>query len=268
VPILLFTLGENAMSRFYIGTILLERNRWAKPKTPTYLVSEWVERFREAGFDGMELWEYHATLCSEAELQALTGSPLPVAVYNSYCGFDDASVEARRTAAEMARRFGAGGVKFNVGGEPRQRSEYLKNLAAWEEDLPDGCRMLCECHGGTIVEEPAEAERFFRDFGLDRVEIIVHAFGPDLGQLHRWFDAFGPAVTLAHVQISGDGGGRDLLENNSVHALRALEVMQDAGFTGSYTLEFTKGTREPDENIDGLWGAALRDLRFLREALP
>ena len=46
--------------KIYIGTILLEVNRWTAGKEPSYLVSEWVERFAEAGFDGMELWQFHA----------------------------------------------------------------------------------------------------------------------------------------------------------------------------------------------------------------
>ena len=61
----------------YIGTILLELNRWGSPKTPTYRVSEWLDRFQEAGFDGMELWEYHATLCPSEELAALEASTFP-----------------------------------------------------------------------------------------------------------------------------------------------------------------------------------------------
>ena len=57
-------------TEIYIGTILLERNRWTRDKKPTCLVSEWIPRFKEAGFDGMELWENHAALASSTELKA------------------------------------------------------------------------------------------------------------------------------------------------------------------------------------------------------
>ena len=59
-----------------IGSILLEVNRHRSGRTPTYRVSDWLERFREAGFDGVELWENHATAAPEEEVQALAASPL------------------------------------------------------------------------------------------------------------------------------------------------------------------------------------------------
>lgn len=37
------------------GTVLLEANRWAKDRTPTYRVSEWLGRLAAAGVDGIEL---------------------------------------------------------------------------------------------------------------------------------------------------------------------------------------------------------------------
>ena len=259
--------GETIRDRIYVGTILLEKNRWASPKTPTYAVSEWLQKFEDAGFDGMELWEYHATLCPPEELEALEKTAAPVAVYNPYCDFDDASAGDRQSAVEMVKRLSAKGVKYNVGKEPGLRGEYLRNLAAWREALPDGCRMLCECHPGTIIEEPDDAASFFDELGRDNTEIIVHCLRPDLDQLKAWFDTFGPAITHAHVQLRNEAGGCDLLENQPDHVGDAMQVVRKGGFEGSFTLEFTKGTREPDETIEGLWEAALADLGCLREAL-
>ena len=80
---------SNRNNQILIGSILLDLNRWGDPKTPTYEVSDWTDRFREAGFDGMELWEYHATLCSDAEREKLLSSNFPATIYNTYCDFDD-----------------------------------------------------------------------------------------------------------------------------------------------------------------------------------
>ena len=49
--------------------------------------------------------------------------PLPVAIVNSYCTFDEAGADSRRRAAEWVRRFGAKGVKFNLGNEPARTAE-------------------------------------------------------------------------------------------------------------------------------------------------
>lgn len=251
-----------------IGSILLEVNRWGNPKTPTYAVSAWTDRFREAGFDGMELWEYHATLCSERERTALAESGFPATVYNAYCDFDDASADARRQAVAMIDRFGSAGVKFNVGKDPALRDAYLKNLRAWRAAVPDDCTLMCECHPGTIIEAPEDAKRFFDDLGVDGWEIIVHCFLSDMGLLKRWFERFGPKVTHAHVQLRNDQRQVELLKDHPARVKEALKVMSDGGFSGSFTLEFSKGTREPGENMADLWTAAKDDLDFLRTHVP
>lgn len=252
--------------RIYLGTILLEKNRWARPKTPSYRVSDWLGRFAEAGFDGIELWEYHATLAAPGELEALAAAPLPVAVFNTYCGFEDVAEPQRRTAVEIATAVGAGGVKFNVGREPARREEYLRNLRAWAEAFDPGVRLLCECHGGTILETPAAAAEFFDEAGAGRFEAIVHCFAQEPDRLAGWFDQLGPAVTHAHVALRGEQGAIRL-SGAPERVRRAVALMRRRGYAGSFTLEFTEGTAAPDEDIDALWQAALDDLRFLREAL-
>jgi sugar phosphate isomerase/epimerase len=250
----------------YIGTILLESSRWARPRTPTYRVSEWLARFEEAGFDGMELWEYHATLAGADELAAMETSPVPVAVYSTYCDFDDASEADRLGAAQTARRLAAGGVKFNVGRDPALRDHYVRNLRRWADLFDDDVRLLCECHGGTIVENSDEAARLFDEVGRGRFEMIVHCFGRDVELLRAWFGHFGEAVTHSHVALR-DEQGSARLRSDPAHVREVLAVMRGEGYAGSFTLEFTEGTSAPDENIDALWRAALDDLRFLRECL-
>jgi len=250
-----------------IGSILLDVNRWGKPKTPSYEVSDWRDRFQEAGFDGVELWEYHATLCSESEREKLRASNFLTTLYNTYCDFDDASVTDRQQAAEMIEQFGSVGVKFNVGKDPALRDTYLNNLRAWRALVPDTCTLFCECHPGTIVEDPDSAKAFFDDLGVDGWEIIVHCFIPETDVLKRWFDNFGPKVTHAHTQLRNEASEVQLLSDFPERAETALGIMSDYNFAGSIAVEFAKGTREPGENMDDLWTAAQSDLAFLRERL-
>ncbi|MFT5366816.1 MAG: sugar phosphate isomerase/epimerase [Candidatus Latescibacterota bacterium] len=256
------------MAEILIGSILLDVNRWGNPKAPTYEVSAWTDRFKEAGFDGIELWEYHATLCSDAERDRLIASDFPSTLYNMYSEFDDASEAGRQVATEMITKLGSRGVKFNVGKDPALRAEYLKNLRAWREAVPDSCMLMCECHPGTIVEEPEAAKEFFDALGVDGWEVMVHCFIPEQEVLKRWFDQFGDKVGQAHVQMRDDGRNILRLDEDPDRAQACLTIMYDAGFSGAYTIEFAKGTREPGENMDDLWTAAKADLDFLRSHTP
>ncbi|MCX7015919.1 MAG: sugar phosphate isomerase/epimerase [Candidatus Sumerlaeota bacterium] len=249
---------------FYIGTILLEPNRWATGKTPTYRVSEWIERFRAAGFDGMELWENHAALADAKERKAIVDSGFPAAVFNSYCNFGDEAEGEWRRAAELARELNAQGVKFNFGKDPARRDADLRNIRRFRDLLPENCRALCECHPGTLAETPAQAAALFDALGRERFEAIVHPFRPDTDELRDWLRRLGPRITHVHVQIR-EGAAFVRLDQQADLAQEGLRILREEGFAGSFTLEFTSGVRAPREDVERLFAGARRDLAFLRE---
>ncbi len=258
----------NANHGILIGSILLERNRWKNPKTPTYRVSEWIERFTEAGFDGVELWEYHATLASPEEQKALEASSLPITIFNSYASFDENGAQARASAAEFAARLKSQGIKYNLGPDPNAMDTYRKALVAWEKTVPEGVRLLCECHPNTVLEKPEQAAAFLAPFDPSRYQVIVHGFYNPIAPLAEWFRLLGPRITHVHVQMIDPDhpkGRRICLDRRPQDAKDALKVMRDHGFSGTFTLEFTEGTSAPDENMEDLFQAALRDFAFLKE---
>ena len=258
---------EGIDRRIYIATILLERNRWTPEMVPAYRVSEWVPRFAEAGFDGMELWENHAALADADELAALEACGFPVSIFNTYADFDDAGEGDRRRAAELAGRLGAERVKFNFGRDPARSDAYLRNLAAWAPMLPAGCRPLCECHPGTVLEEAEDAATVLADAADLGVEVILHALLAPEERVRRYLELFGPAVTHIHVQLTDEDGQRTRLDADPDLVRERLRILREGGFCGSYSLEFTAGTATPDEDMETLWQNALADLAFLREEL-
>ena len=250
----------------YIGSILLEKHRWREGKLPSYRVSEWLDRFKAAGFDGVELWENHAVLCPPEETDALAASPLPIAIFNSYASLEDADEANRKRAAELTAGLNASGVKYNFGDDEATRGQQIRNLRAWADRMPAGVKMLCECHGGSLMETPAGARAVFDELGDDRFEAIVHPFARELEPLREWFGHLGGRITHAHVQTRKDKGICRVRENASA-VEEAVGLMREAGFSGSFTLEFTEGTGAPDENIESLFAAAVDDLDFLRDLL-
>jgi len=255
------------VNEIYMGTILLEVNRWARPeKTPSYRVSEWIGRFEEAGFDGMELWQYHASKCGSEELSRLEASTLPIPIFNPYAPMTEDGREERRACDVLARRLGASAIKFNIGNDPVRRDEYLRMVREWRAELPAEIRLLCECHPGTLAEDPEEAWRFFEDLGVDGWDILVHPFSR-LDSLQAYLDRFGPRVVHAHLQMRPGHGDFFAFRDRVDVAKEAIGVMQQAGFAGSYTLEFAVGTGAEGESAETLYAAALEDLAYLRDLL-
>jgi sugar phosphate isomerase/epimerase len=265
------------MATIYLGSILLEPNRWAKDKAPTLRVSEWTERARVAGFDGIELWEnhYRRALGGEAERQALRSSG-SVTVFNSYaaCGPEGRGDRAEATTAARELGRSVKGVKFNVGKteEPARLAQELRATREWAETLPAPVRLLCECHPGTALETPDAAAKAFTGEWADtrRFAAIVHPFSQTAESLRTWVDALGPRIAHLHVQTRMPDDRIVRLDRRAAEVREVLRVLRAGGIlpAASFTLEFTEGTRTPDGDVpEKLWENALRDLAFLREEL-
>lgn len=249
-------------TRIYAATVALEKNRWGT-KQPSFRVSQWLDRFSADGFDGVELWENHY-LCAEPEEKARIEGAAPIAIFNSYSGFDDAASAARTSAAEAMRRLNARSVKYNFGNKPERIDEYRRNLLAWAGELPDGCTLLCECHGGTVLETVGACERVFS--GLDPVKfgLMIHFSGNADGAAD-WFRTFGKRIQHIHVQLRtpesdpATEGGRTALASG-VAALRGY------GFRGDISMEFTRGIGK-EEDIEVIYANLCTDMRAIRECL-
>ncbi len=253
------------MNRFLINTVLLERNRWETHRTPSILVSEWMDRFMEDGFDGLELWENHVLKAQKEEIQFLKKGPVKVDIYNSYVRFEDGYEEERETAANMIRQLQVNKVKFNLGSNSVLEDRYLENLQEWKGQLPAGCRLLCECHPGTIMEDPEEAARIYDVLGSSQLEAIVHPFH-EQHDLERWFDCLGSTITHAHVSLYKNQAFHRLAEEEEFVKKRAA-MLRNQKFVGTYSMEFAKGTAAPNETEELVYSYALQDRNYLQNLL-
>jgi sugar phosphate isomerase/epimerase len=255
-------MAGNGKDHIYFGTVLLERNRWVQgERRPSLAVSDWVRRMADDGFDGLELWENHAVLAGEEERGRLRESPVPVKLFNSYDRCETETLDARRRAAEMARFFGAEGMKFNFGRDAVRHETYVEHVKAWRAMLPRGFRFLCECHGGTTMEDPEKAAETFRRMGRSDYEVIIHGFGGEDEGVKKLFVCHGDGITHIHVNLSPKGPVPEADVRARVELLRAM------GFRGSFTIEFTEGVGADDECMETLYRNAVRDLNLLRACL-
>jgi sugar phosphate isomerase/epimerase len=251
----------------YLGSILLEPNRWSEKREPSYRVSEWVDRIRGAGFEGIELWENHYYMADEKEREALESSSSFIEIFNNYTGFSDEFGESRRMASDAVRKLEAGGTKFNIGNNEGDWDLYVKTVNDWGLQLPEGTRVLCECHPNTLVETPEGAAKAFSEWSDNRFEAIVHPFNKDEAALKAWFEALGPRITHLHTQMRGakDFEAFCRIEDRAEKAKTAIKIMKDYGFRGTITIEFAKGTRTENDTPEYLFENACADLAFIRE---
>ena len=244
----------------YIGSVLLEINRWAKTavRQPSIKVSDWCRRIADAGFDGIELWENHILLASDEEQEKLKASSVPVKILNSYACCGDEAEEDRIASVKAGQFLGVDGMKFNFGGAMESHKDYCNNVQQWRSMLPDQFRFLCECHSGTTVQTPQVAADTFASLRREDYEVIIHGFSGDEDTIKRWFKLHADRITHIHFNLLGN---QDITE----YTLRKrFELLLSLGFCGSFTIEFTKGIGMEDESPEVLFKNAIYDMNSLR----
>lgn len=245
-----------------LGTVAIEPNRWGtidRSRRATVDVAPWLASIAEAGFDGIELWDGHL------DDEVLAG-PLPVTVFNSYVSFDDDDSARRADVAADVARTGCRAVKFNVGRSAGQEQAYARRVGEWRAQLPEAVALLCECHAGTIAEDPAVAARVLAAAGPpERVGAIVHTH-EETAQLQARFEAYGERIAHVHVNFL-DGGRAPRLADVRPELEEKLALLRSLGFTGSWTIEFVAGVLTDRDHPEHLVAQAADDLAVLREVL-
>jgi sugar phosphate isomerase/epimerase len=213
----------------------------------------------------VELWANHWLRVGEQERAKLRRAPLPVRVFNSYATPDaEGGAEALQESWLAATELAAQAMKFNVGSAPgdADRARHVLRM------VPPELRLRCECHPGTWLETPEAAAEFFSTLETPRVEAILHPFALTSTELARWLRLLGPRITELHVQGRDETGAWMSVARRADHSAEVCRALEDHGFAGDVTLEFTAGTATPGEQPEALWASALEDLAFLRAHLP
>ena len=252
----------------FLASIALEPNRWkgGDRRVPSFMVSRFNAPAKSAGFRGWELWEPHFFLADVAEKERLRESPLPIRIFNTYLrpGIDDKAewekvVEAITFLGEQVE-----GVKFNLGkADSLSPGEQIEAALDWAEALPGNVRMLCENHPGTLLEEPAEADRAFQAWPSDRFGAILHPLAGEESHCSRWLEALPDRIEHLHWQARGPDNKLGPLADQGQKLDSAIAALRAAGFAGSQSIEFVEGTGQPGEAPESLFQAAAADQKIL-----
>ncbi len=251
--------------KILIGTVMLEKNRWTQEKVPTVWISEWLDMFREDGFEGIELWENHVLRNPESERIKIKSCGIPLIYLSSYLKFDGSDDEEMQKVAEAAKELSAVFIKFNLSNNIDLLETHIIKIRRFAELLPEGCSLLCECHSNTIMDDLNNALKVFEILNDERFGVIIHLFDP-LEILQKWFMAFGQKIKHTHLHLY-DGENFTALRNKPELLATHLKFIHQMGFKGSYTVEFTKGAATPDEKIESIYRNAVDDMKLIREVL-
>ncbi|MCC5806405.1 MAG: hypothetical protein JJU00_08775 [Opitutales bacterium] len=255
----------------FLASVALEPNRWKSgdKRRPSLRLGDYAAEAAEAGFAGWELWEDHLFLNGPGELDALVDTALPVRVFNTYA-IPGQSAPERLDAVNNAIAALAPalrGVKFNLGpakDEDADPGAQIEAALRWAERLPEHVRLLCECHPGTVIEEPAAAARAFAAWPRERFGAIVHTFGQPPARLGEWFAALGDRIEHLHIQARDDQRQWSPLAALEPALRAALAELRRQSFSGTAALEFVYGLGRPGESPESLFAQACDDLAALR----
>lgn len=252
------------MNEIYLGTICMEKNRWAEGRMPTYKVSEYLKKSIDDGFYGMELWQYHYTLTTDEEREKLRAAGIPF-IYNSYISFEKRDDETFRQIADGIKGIGAKAVKYNLGpnDENADIQAQVENLKRFADLLPDDVKLLSECHSGSIMEEPEAAAEILSKLDKDRFGAMIH-LQTKLDFADRIYAAYGDRIWHIHcANYKGLDEGFVHINDGTDFAEKYIAYHKSKGFKGDFTIEFVNFENTPEEHYIN----AVNDMKHIKTFL-
>jgi sugar phosphate isomerase/epimerase len=252
-----------------LATIALEPNRWTRYHEPASDVIELLPLIREAGFDQLEVWQWHLTtrcLAAVRDLKA-RGDELGISFpyIAAYPSFIAEGLEAREQEGvqadvlDKAAVLGTRCLKIMLGAGARggdltsaQLELTAQRFGRWyREAKARGIAMCAELHGGTLFDPIEAGEAFMRehpelDFSICYQPIDFNDLGDSLELAQR----FAGRITHIHLQAPQGDGGYALLEEGQLDLRRLLPPILEENPNATMTLEFVKECIQPDRPFD------------------
>ena len=277
--------------RAILGTIALEPNRWTPYRDPRMDLIELLPEIREAGFDKLEVWQWHVTTrCMAAVRDMKTkGDELGVSfpymcVYPSFVDSCLDWGEQERMQADVldkAEILGTTAFKIMLGcrtkgGEmtPEQMALTVDRFGRWyREAKARGISMCAELHGGSMFDPTEAGEEFMRDNPELDFSICFQPMDfTDTEKAIVLADRFAGSIRHIHLQAprpKEQGGMYDLLEEGALDYRKLLPHILKSNPDATMTLEFVKDCiqREEPFRVGLVLANARKDAEFVAKIL-
>lgn len=245
--------------RTLLNTIAIEPNRWTQEKIPARDLMELLPAIGDAGFTGLEIWQYHFSRKTDADLKALreaaSGRGLSFEIAGLYPLFHLEGEEGNAAEREMhglldrAALLGVERIKFFFGRvaarniTPRQLELTHSRVRAWIHygRHEHGLGFCAELHQGTLFD-PFEYGRAYLDSNqeLDLKVCWQPYSGDTTERCLEIIQGLGPAMVHAHFQAS-NAQGRCLLPEAGLDYRRIVPALQAANPDFLPSIEFVRG---------------------------
>ncbi len=273
-----------------LNTIMLEPNKWSADKTPHRPLSELLPALGAAGFNALEIWQYHASsldargishLAADLRAQSLQAVGLGAYPFLHLEGpeGDEATTRLGRLVA-YAASLGATTFKIFAGRVPSTQADHaiwarsVLQLRGLAQQLAERHMTLTlETHGNTLCDTKESTLRLLADVGeLDTIGICFQPYtDQDTDAAIAFYETLAPHVRHVHLQnrSAAVAGACCLLgEGDWLDYRRLLPAIKSSGFDGPLSLEFTAAMPTPqnaDIGLDNVLDNAAKDRDFVRE---
>ncbi len=247
--------------RTILGTIALEPNRWTGKRNPRYSLLELIPRAKAAGFDKLEVWQWHAStgfLMDMREARAKAdeqGVSFPyIGVYPSFVRQGAEAREEERIQADILDKadiLGTKALKIMLGAglkgsvaTPEQLKLTADRFGSWYRAAKErGIGMAVELHANTQFD-PVDAGMAFmnRHPELD-FSICYQPYDfTDPAKALALADRFAGKISHIHLQAPRPNakGQYDLLAESGLDYRRLIPHILRRNPAATMTLEFVK----------------------------
>lgn len=276
--------------RSILGTIALEPNRWTGRRNPHFTLLSLLEPIRAAGFDKLEIWQWHLARLFLFEVREIRTKADDLGVSFPYIGvypsFTLEGLEAREEeriladTLDKAELLGTQRLKIMLaaglkGGQatPAQVQCVADRFGSWFQAARSrGIAVCVELHGNTIFDPVDAGLAFMKQFPQFDFSICFQPYDfADTAKAKALAARFAGYITHIHLQAPNPKchGEYSLLEEGSLDYRELLPFILKDNPGATMTLEFVKHCIQTETCFDlvRVLDSARRDAMFIEKLL-
>jgi sugar phosphate isomerase/epimerase len=270
-----------------LNSIALEPNRWTEEKVPFYQLRDLIEPVANAGFRGMEVWQFHVSDLDEPGLTELRDRAVDLGIEMPVLGIyprlhvggteGEQDLAATIRLLDTAVFLGANTVKMFVGSKASsdltdmEEAQTIASLEMLTDAAEDRDLLLTgETHANTLFDSVETVAATLEIIESEELEVCFQPFDPtDTEQAIADYTAL--ADHVIHIHLQGRRNNEmSLLSDSDIDYERLLETFEINGFAGYLSIEFVKDCvvdHPEDFDLDVVLQNAVKDREFVEKVL-